>query len=87
MFPPNPAWDDPADAGHCTLRPVRQWADAPGLQADYDSDTGQVLLEGQPVTGATIENGTAYAPIAGLAASAGLKLAVDEGLRRVTVSK
>ena len=76
----------PVRDGHA-LCPVRQWADALGFQVDYDADTGQVLLEGQPVTGATIENGTAYAPIAGLSASAGLKLAVDEGLRRVTVSK
>ena len=39
------------------------------------------------MAGAAIENGTAYAPVAGLAASAGLSLAVHEGLRRVTVSK
>ena len=76
----------PVPDGHA-LCPVRQWADALGFQADYDSDTGQVLLEGQPVEGATVEDGTAYAPVAGLAASAGLKLAVDESSRRVTVSK
>ena len=64
-----------------------EWADALGFQVDYDSGTGQVLLEGQPAAGATIENGTAYAPVAGLAASAGLKLAVDEGLRRVIVTR
>ena len=72
--------------GH-TPCPVRYLAEPMGFQVDYDADTGQVLLEGQPVPGATIEHGTAYAPIAGLAVSAGLKLAVDEGLRRVTVSR